>query len=166
MNAELLQVTNWFAQNKLSLNISKTNYVLFKNIKKTITPPDLLLNNIKVKRVFTTKFLGVEIDHKLNWSYHIKSIENKLSSANFILRKIKHKLNTDTALKLYDTLILTHLSYCNIIWGNTYKKYLQNVIRLQKRALRLCNLDKNPENNSKSSKLFLNSNRLKFHLNP
>ena len=29
MNGELLKLTDWFSANKLSLNISKTNYILF-----------------------------------------------------------------------------------------------------------------------------------------
>src|SRR3989442_7461753 len=56
----------------------------------------------------------------------------------YIIRNIRHKITRVTALKLYDTLILSHLNYCNIVWENAYKTYLWNLFRLQKRALRLC----------------------------
>ena len=62
----------------------------------------------------------------------------KIASAIYILRKIKHKINYVTALKLYDTLIASHLIYCNLAWGMTYKSYLDPIIKLQKRALRIC----------------------------
>ena len=163
MNAELIHLTDWFATNKLSLNITKTNYILFKNHKgdkDTQNIQTLLLNNNKVVQVQTTKFLGVEVDHKLNWSHHIKRVENKLSSNIYILRKVRHKINKQTAFLLYDTLILPHLSYCNLVWGNTFKKYLLNILRLQKRALRVCILEKN----LKSANLFSLCNRLPFEL--
>ena len=143
VNTELKKLSLWFFQNKLSLNVSKTNYILFNNHRLPVDPPQLLLNNSPVSQVSSTKFLGVEIDDRLNWSKHIKSVENKLSSVIFILKKIRHKLNKTTALNLYHTLILPHLSYCNNVWGNTFKTYLGSLGRLQKRALRLCCLDYN-----------------------
>lgn len=109
--------------------------------------------------MFNTKFLGVIIDSKLNWSLHLKFIEGKLASILYILRKIRYKINNHIALKLYDTLIDTHLTYCNIIWGKTYNKYLLNVFRMQKRALRLCCLGEQLS----SDKLFLKCNRLSVY---
>ena len=70
---ELDKLSIWFAINKLSLNVSKTNFMLFSNrhchidIKVTI-------NNVHLKRVYTTKFLGILIDHKLNWKEHILNV--------------------------------------------------------------------------------------------
>ena len=109
INNELKKLTIWFEQNKLSLNISKTTYMLFKNHKLPLELPILLLNDNQIPLVQHTKFLGVEIDNKLNWANHIKIIENKLSSILFIIKKIRHKLNTKTALKLYDNQFSTNL---------------------------------------------------------
>ena len=39
---------------------------------------------------------------------------------------------------LYNTLILPHISYCNIVWGNSSNINTNNILKLQKRALRLC----------------------------
>ena len=51
--------------------------------------------------------------------------------------KIKEKVDCDTLLTVYNTLMLPHLSYCCEIWGNTYRSRLNKIIILQKRALRL-----------------------------
>ena len=65
---ELDKLRIWFAVNKLSLNVSKTNFMLFSNCKiKDIV--DIKINNCDVERVYVTKFLGVFIDHKLNSPY-------------------------------------------------------------------------------------------------
>ena len=141
MNSELLKISDWFTQNKLSLNVLKTNYMLFKGKGCNVVnlEADLILDGKPLTRVHTTKFLGIEVDDKLTWRHHITALENKLSSVNFIISKIRYKINQSTALKLYDALVLPHLSYGNIIWGNTYKTYTSNIVRFQKRALRLCN---------------------------
>jgi len=143
VNNELVYLTDWFSINKLSLNVSKTNYMLFSGHNSVSSNLDILLCNRSVLRVQSTKFLGIEIDEKLSWKNHIQIIQKKLSTANYILRNIRHKINQTTALKIYDIMILPHLTYCNLIWGNACKTYLQNIYRLQKRALRVCCDDKN-----------------------
>ena len=62
---------------------------------------------------------------------------------------------------LYDSTINTHLTYCNIIWANTCKTYTENLIRLQKRALRQCSHNKPL---TKTENLFCKANRLPVHL--
>ena len=64
LNRELAQLCKWFTVNKLSLNLSKTSYMLFRN-----RPPYLDLNvfteNERINRVHVTKFLGIYIDYIL-----------------------------------------------------------------------------------------------------
>ena len=71
VNKELDEVTNWFKANKLSVNASKTNFMIMgtPRITPTKTREDLnvLLNNTVLERVKFTKFLGVLIDECLTW---------------------------------------------------------------------------------------------------
>ena len=157
VNDELLKLAEWFSLNKLSLNVAKSNYMIFHNNSSAggITTK-LVLEDTLLERVHATKFLGVIIDDKLTWKSHTEAIEKKISSAIFIIRKIRFKINDKTAQKLYDAIILSHISYCVIVWGEACKIYTKNLYRLQKRALRLCfNV-----NMMKSDKLFTASKRL------
>ena len=62
MNGELLKPTDWFRANKLSLNISKTNYILFTyQNRQVVTNIDLQLSDISIERTKYTKFLGIYI---------------------------------------------------------------------------------------------------------
>ena len=74
MNMEL---KSWFALNKLSLNISKTNYIVFGKVDK-----DELINvsfdEFILTRFCSTKFMGVQIDEDLNWKERIKLVASKL----------------------------------------------------------------------------------------
>src|SRR6266516_301111 len=138
VNKELELLQNWFNLNKLSLNPLKSSYMIFSNQKQDPVHQEIFIGNQSIIKLKNCKFLGVEIDSALKWKNHIRQVEIKLSSAIYIIRNIRYKINRVTALKLYDTLILSHLTYCNVLWGNAYKSYLENLYRLQKRALRLC----------------------------
>ena len=63
MDNELEKVNDWLAENKLSLNIAITNYILFRTLP--ITNQVQLINNVPVPRVSTAKFLGVHADQLL-----------------------------------------------------------------------------------------------------
>src|SRR6218665_431025 len=82
---------------------------------------------------------------------------NKKVSKNIIvIARIKNCLPHQTLLNLYYTLIFPYFSYCNIIWGSNYKTYLQNLITVQKRAIRLiCNLPRYSSSKASFCKLNL-----------
>ena len=52
MNCELSKISEWLKVNKLSLNVAKTNYILFRPRQKPITVSDTItLDNIAVQQV-------------------------------------------------------------------------------------------------------------------
>ena len=62
MNDDLRQLSNWFKVNKLSLDIGKTNYILFSCKNKTIDEENYLqIDNVNIHRVNTTQFLGIHM---------------------------------------------------------------------------------------------------------
>ena len=73
----LEQLQSWFSVNRLSLNISKTNYMIFDN-RRITADICIRINKEEINRVNSTTFLGVVIDDKLNWKSHILSIRSKL----------------------------------------------------------------------------------------
>ncbi len=157
VNNELSKLAEWFSLNKLALNVEKTNYMIFTNNNSVGgMTTGLFLEDAVLKRVHATKFLGVIIDDKLTWKNHTEAIGKKISSIIFIIRKIRFKINQKTAQKLYDSFVLSRISYCVIAWGGACKIYTSNLHRLQKRALRLCF----NANSLKSEELFITSKRL------
>ena len=78
MNCELSKISEWLKVNKLSLNVAKTNYILFRPRQKPITVSDTItLENIAFQQVEVTKFLGVLLDQHLSWKYHINHVTKK-----------------------------------------------------------------------------------------
>ena len=104
INKELSEISNWFKANKLSVNASKTNYMMLgtshitnKYIDASVNCSNddihsftdiainninddrpnkqqinVILNDVSLERVSSTKFLGVIIDENLTWKNHIE----------------------------------------------------------------------------------------------
>ena len=81
----------------------------------------------------STKFLGLTLDSHLSWDNHIHNICNSISKAIGVLYKLKYILDEKTLFMLYNTLILPHISYCNIVWGNSGKTKVNPILLLQKK---------------------------------
>jgi len=64
--------------NKLSLNIKKTNFIVFRRKMKRLTDiPNIQIDNVKVDMVETCKFLGIIINSSPYWSDHYKLYKSK-----------------------------------------------------------------------------------------
>ena len=155
---ELYKLTDWFAANKLSLNVSKTNFMIFSNAKK-VEELQVKINNTAITRVNATKFLGVFIDEKLNWKEHIKFVKAKLSKSMFMLNRAKHVLQYDAMLMLYNCIVLPHLTYCCELWGNTYMTNLQGIVIIQKKIMRIVH---GASYTAHTNMLFYKAKNLKF----
>jgi hypothetical protein len=119
MNRELDKLTDWFRANKLSLNISKTNYMLFSHSTQEITNTEIKLANTIITRSKCVKFLGMHIDEKLKWDEHIKTMKKKISSAFYAINKVKYVLPRKHLNTLYYSLVYPYLTYGIILWGAT-----------------------------------------------
>jgi hypothetical protein len=91
VNSDLKSLVNWFCANKLSLNIDKTNYVLFSR-KSINTRLNITIGNTNIERKKHVTFLGMTVDEKLEWKEHIRICQAKLSSYLYAVNA--SKLNT------------------------------------------------------------------------
>ena len=93
MSDELDKLNTWFHVNKLSLNVLKTNYMVFGKYNDTETI--LTVQGNVIEKVHKTKFLGVIIDDKLNWSEQIDNVKRKLNKALSIKNKASSLLYSE-----------------------------------------------------------------------
>ena len=76
----------WLVNNQLTLNLKKTNYIIFKSHKKKCKKElKIMLNEYEIKQVHNTKFLGVMIDEHLTWKNHINYVTCKIAKTVGIL---------------------------------------------------------------------------------
>ena len=102
INCELSKISEWLKVNKLSLNVAKTNYILFRPRQKPITVSDTItVDNIPVQQAEGTKFLGVLLDRHLSWKCHIYHVAKKVSKTIGIISKARFFLSSQSLLSLY-----------------------------------------------------------------
>ena len=89
VNSELAQVQEWLTLNQLTLNIKKTNFIIFKSNKKRLRRDLRLLNGTVLQRVEDSKFLGIVIDQHLTWKNHIDYITKKILRITGLLCRIR-----------------------------------------------------------------------------
>ena len=128
----------WLKCNKLSLNINKTKYIIFRSTKNPsdVSQIGVSINGQVIEKVDSTKFLGVEIDKHVNFKKHIDQLTNKLSKYVGLFYKLRHILPLSALLTLYRSLFEPHIFYCNTIWCNTYPTNLNKLKVLQNKIIR------------------------------
>ena len=136
LHTELNAVHNWIRNNKLNLNITKTNYIIFQNRSIMINLPPVLLEGRTLERVQYTKFLGVLVDENINWKSQINSVVTKLSRMCGILYRIRHNLTMEALISIYYTLCYPHLTYCVSIWACTWPSFLHKMQIAQNKIFR------------------------------
>ena len=136
INNELCKISEWLGANKLSLNISKTKFMVFHTSNRSVTYPVLQMDRKPIERVAQFNFLGLILQSNLAWSKHINHVSLKISKTIGILYRLKAIYPSAVLQTLYNTLILPFFNYCILMWAATIND--GNLLhRLQKKALRL-----------------------------
>lgn len=137
---DLDRIRIWLAANKLTLNTTKTEFLLIGSRQRLSTlgrNPQIEINKFPVKQVSTTKSLGVHIDGNLSWESHINEISKKIASGISAIKRIRYFLPFEILLNVYNSLVQPHFDYCNVVWGNCSKNLSSKLQKLQNRASRV-----------------------------
>ena len=138
MNEELVHIVKWLQVNKLSVNLKKTHFMIFRKRKVKIhLKESIIINNVKISQIEKTKFLGVMIDNNLTFINHVLYTKGKMAKAIGILYRGKKFFTEQTMKTLYNVFVYPYLMYCIEVWGKNCDKYLEPVLKKQRHALRL-----------------------------
>ena len=132
LNLALSSISQWFISNKLLLNVTKTNLMVFttKNKVYDVDNVKVTMNGIIIKHTRHTKFLGVIRDKHLTWNNNIEYAQSKLNKTIGILYRARNRLYPNTLKLLYISLIYPYLSYCILIWGLIHKTDLTKLFHI------------------------------------
>jgi hypothetical protein len=173
VNSEFKKVVSYFRAHQMALHPSKTKYVIFNASEQILVNQNIDVfidcNNdnensatlkIPIERIsiYSTipaiKFLGVHLDPKLNFKYHLSQILKKISRALYIIQSTKNMLSEKSLKSLYYALVHSHLIYGIHIWSCTSASNLNGLEKIQKKAIRIVN---KASYNSHTIPLFISS---------
>ena len=139
VNRDLKYVCNWLKANKISLNASKTEMLVFRDPRRKINFE--LKIKIDGKRVIPSKFeryLGIYIDNHLSWQYQEQDLRTRLSRAAGMLCKIRYYVPFETLKMVYNGIFSSILTYGSLIWGQ-HHRIINRLQKVQDKAIRYMN---------------------------
>ena len=137
---DLSTFKQWCNLNKLTLNIKKMKYTIFglRSHTKHFREHVLYIDNIKIDRVHTYKYLGITLDANLTYSKHLETDIKSISDKALLLAKMRKYILQEVALRIYKTMILPVMEYGDILYDGASKKLTGKIQVLQNRCLRTC----------------------------
>ena len=142
LNDELLNLNLWLRANKLSLNITKTEYMIIGSRQRLRATTEnqiieVCIEGKKITRVAESKSPGVYIDETLSWKKHMKELSKKNASGIGALKRLMPFISKNTAVIIYKALIEPHFDYCSSVWYGISDTLSQKLQKLQNRAARV-----------------------------
>lgn len=107
INSDMLRLDKYLKQNKLKINLEKTKCMLIGARRSCYVE----IGGFTVEQVRTTKYLGVFIDDEMKFKENADFVCKKIAKKVGLLGRLQHKLDLDTKLLLYKTLIAPHIDY-------------------------------------------------------
>lgn len=140
INEDLNSLLQISLAHKLKLNPNKSQVMLFGPKKKRLIATNLLnisLGDTNLKIFNECKNLGVWFDSDLRFTKHVNHV---LKTSYNILKQLyphRNTINQNLKLKLCESLILSKLSYCDVVFGSYLLKIDKNRLqRIQNSCIR------------------------------
>ena len=136
------QARVWMFANKLCLNDSKTEFIVFGLPRHTtnMQPCNLAIGDEIIQPVGRVKNLGVTLDTQLNFRDHISNI---VKACRYQIRRtwhIRKHLNEEAAKRVMLATVISRLDYCNSLLVNLPQKDIRKLQKVQNSAARLVTL--------------------------
>jgi len=121
LNTAFWQINKWFQDNLIKLNLNKTYFIQLINKSTDDLDIQIKIENKLIATVQETKFLGLIIDNKLSWKWHINYIIPKLRSACYIMRTGKPHVSFNTLKIIYYSYFHSIMNY-GFLFGDLQQK--------------------------------------------
>ena len=143
LNEDLSRLDAWLINNKLSLNVAKTQSMLVstkakrKTLDKSSQHLQVKINGTELEVVSKSKYLGVLLDNSLDWKDQVQAVSLKVSRGLGILKHAKKCLPFSALTSLYTSIVEPHFRYCCSVWGCAGTTEINRLQKLQNRAARI-----------------------------
>ena len=88
LNADLTAITSWLHDNKLTLNVTRSKFMVIgaRNKLSQFNDIAIVANNDQLENVTKFKYLGVIINQHLTWHDHIEQLQSKIAKRLGVLK--------------------------------------------------------------------------------
>nr|CAH7756516.1 unnamed protein product [Callosobruchus chinensis] len=133
---QVLEVAmNYFNEQGLYFNTSKTQIMQFHHHQKNIDTLNISVHGNAIQTNSTSKFLGINFDDTLLFRSHCDNLVSKLCSFTYMFRNFRDILQINEIVTVYYAQIDSRLRYGVCLWGNTPSA--KSVFLAQKKIVRV-----------------------------
>ena len=126
LQRSLQKIASWMDANLLTLNSSKTEFLLI-GLKQQL----LKIKNCPLNLTHSARNLGIIFDENLSFSGQISSLSRSCFSHIRDLRRIRNYLDHSTARTIATSIVHSKLDYCNSLYVNLPRLQLDRLQRIQ-----------------------------------
>ena len=134
LEKDTLLLSEWFSDNFMKLNEEKSHLLIFgaKNDGMTLN-----IGTSQISESESEKSLGVTLDSKLNFNVHVNQVCMKASQKLYALARVSNYMDTEKVKLIMRSFIMSHFSYCPLIWMFHDRAANSRINKIHERALRI-----------------------------
>lgn len=136
INMKLNRLNDWFISNKLTVNYTKTNYIVFSGNNRKRFDGEIKMGENTLQRVTSTKYLGIMFDENLNWKSHVSYLCSKITKCCNIMYKLRYLVPLESCISVYNSLFYSRVIYGVTCWGNASNDVINPIRVLQNKVVK------------------------------
>ena len=111
----------WLSKWRLKISANKCSYNIYTEFNECKDKLDLKIFGKNIPKQDNPKYLGIHLDHNLNFKHHIQELKNKcLRKLNFIkiLKSKKWHAKIETKTRIYKSMIRSNIDFAGPLLEN------------------------------------------------
>jgi hypothetical protein len=137
MNEDLVIIDNWLLRNSLTINVKKTEYIVFDSGRATGgSQPQVAFQDVILRKVDKYEYLGLIIDAALSFSDHVNRLKRRLTAYSFVFRRLRHCLTINALWSVYNAFVMSRIIYLNPIWNCAPETKIKELKIVQNRLIK------------------------------
>lgn len=127
-------MTRWFENNQMKANPDKYQTIIFG--KRKANYETFKISGAQIVSTAQVKLLGIRIDENLSFREHASSVFKKAAKQVNAMMRLSKVLDRDTKRHVYHSFIYSNFTYCPAVWLICEKTCMNQLEKVNCRALR------------------------------
>ena len=138
LEQDATQLSTWYPENYMKLNVDKCHLMIFGEKRRKVK---IHIAEAVIEESDEETLLGITLDTKISFKSHVQSLCKKASQKLHALSTISIFMDSNKIKLMMNAFVLSHFSYCPLIWMFHDRKIDNKINKIQERALRIAYRD-------------------------
>ena len=136
LQSDLNQLITWSDKWQMNFNASKCHTIHITRKTKHKVNYQYHMKGTPLLEVPHHPYLGVELDHRLDWNQHVSNITANANKALGFVKRNLSRCSRDIKETAYFTLVRPKLEYATAVWDPYTRNQISDIEMVQRRAAR------------------------------